>query len=127
MRILIDTHVLLWLITDDARLSDHTKRVFLNKQNSLFFSLASCWEMCIKVSIGKLKLSDDWFQRLEQELALNTIQWLPIAPSHCLQVSKLPPHHHDPFDRLLVAQAMMEDLVLMTNDQHMANYGVRCV
>ena len=124
MKVLLDTHAFLWLITNDDRLSDNARQTFLNTENRLFFSAASLWEICIKMSLGKISLKDEWFQTIQEEMEINTIQWLPIEMAHCAEVSELPFHHRDPFDRMLIAQAIVEELKLLSRDSRLSDYPV---
>jgi len=124
MKVLLDTHALLWLMTDDDRLSETARQTFLDSENRLFFSAASFWEICIKMSIGKLSLKNGWHQTIEREMAVNAIQWLSIEMPHCVEVTKLPFHHRDPFDRLLVAQALVEDMQLLSRDSRLSDYAI---
>jgi len=124
MKILIDTHALLWLITDDKKLSENSKACFINPENELYFSMASFWEICIKVSIGKLTLSKNWEETIKQELAFNSVKLLAISTDHCVQVAKLPFFHRDPFDRLIIAQAITEELHVMSIDEHFSKYSI---
>jgi PIN domain nuclease of toxin-antitoxin system len=116
----------LWLL-DDRGLSAAAQTVFLDPDNEIFFSAASYWEICIKVSIGKLNLGEDWINQIEEEIAVNAINWLPIEKSHCLELLTLPHHHRDPFDRLLVAQARAEGLTVLTADPNYGRYDVPVV
>ena len=116
MKVLLDTHAFLWLITGDERLSENARQAFLNTENSLFFSAASLWEICIKKSLGMIFLKDGWFRTIQAEMEINTIQWLPIEMTHCAEVTKLPFHHRDPFDRMLICQAIAHDLTIVTVD-----------
>ena len=125
MKVLLDTHALLWLVTDDDRLSETARQTFLNAENRLFFSAASFWELCIKKSLGKLSLRSGWHQTIQREMAVNAIQWLPIEMPHCVEVTKLPFHHRDPFDRLLVAQALVEDMQLLSRDNRLSAYAIK--
>ncbi|MGB9440822.1 MAG: type II toxin-antitoxin system VapC family toxin, partial [Desulfobacterales bacterium] len=106
MKVLLDTHAFLWLISGDDRLSETAQKTFLNPGNILFFSAASLWEICIKMSLGKLSLKSGWLKTIEDEMKINAIQWLSIEMTHCVKLINLPFHHRDPFDRMLVAQAM---------------------
>ena len=90
MKTLLDTHALLWLITGDERLSQTAKTIYLDKKNSLFFSAAGLWEICIKKSLGKLSLKSGWLKTIRDEMEANAIQWLPIEMSHCDELTKLP-------------------------------------
>jgi PIN domain nuclease of toxin-antitoxin system len=127
MKLLLDTHVLLWAITGDRRLSENACHLFLDKQNDLYLSLASLWEICIKISLGKIQLVEDWFLVLRQEMSINAIRWLSIEANHCLLLQTLPFHHRDPFDRLLVAQALAEKMTLLSHDPQLSKYAVNCV
>jgi PIN domain nuclease of toxin-antitoxin system len=126
MKILMDTHALLWAITDDDRFTDAAKQMYLDPENELYFSAASFWEICIKVSLGKLSLCEGWSGIIEHELDENGIQWLPIRMEHCLRLVKLPFHHRDPFDRMLLSQAAAEDMALLSADNQMSQYSVQC-
>ena len=127
MRVLLDTHALLWMMSADDRLSDRAKVTVLDDRNDLLFSLAGWWEIAIKIGLGKLDLQADWALALRREMRHNGIEWLPIRPEHCERIPSLPFHHRDPFDRLLIAQAQAEELSIMTADPHFAAYGVDVV
>lgn len=127
MKVLLDTHAFLWLITGDDRLSENARQTFLNTDNSLFFSAASLWEICIKKSLGKISLKDGWFQTIQKEMKINTIQWLPIEMTHCAEVTELPLHHRDPFDRMLIAQAIVEDMKLLSRDSRLSVYAIELI
>lgn len=124
MKILLDTHTFLWQITDDKRLSKTARQALLSPDNDLRFSAASLWEIAIKVSLGRLQLADEWPVIIAEELLTNQIYRLPIEDSHCIKVSELPFHHRDPFDRMLVAQAMLEDLTLLSRDENISRYSI---
>ena len=127
MKVLLDTHAFLWLITDDDRLSENARQTYLNTNNSLFFSAASLWEICIKKSLEKLSLKEGWFQTIQKEMEINTIQWLPIEMTHCAEVTKLPFNHRDPFDRMLIAQAIVEEMKLLSRDSHLSIYPIELI
>ena len=127
MKVLLDTNAFLWLITDDDRLSENARQTFLNPENSLFFSAASLWEICIKKSLGKISLKDGWFQTIQEEMEINTIQWLPIEMAHCAEVTELPFHHRDPFDRMLIAQAIVEEMRLLSRDSRLLDYAIELI
>ena len=127
MKVLLDTHAFLWLITDEDRLSENARQTFLNTENSLFFSAASLWEICIKKSLGKISLKDGWFQTIKEEMAINTIQWLSIEMTHCAEVTELPFHHRDPFDRMLIAQAIVEEMKLLSRDSRLSDYAIELI
>jgi PIN domain nuclease of toxin-antitoxin system len=127
MKVLLDTHALLWLIADDDRLSENARQIFLNSENRLFFSAASLWEICIKKSLGKISLKNGWFQTIQEEMEINTIQWLPIELTHCAEVAEMPFHHRDPFDRMLIAQAIVEGMQLLSRDSRLSDYAIERV
>ena len=127
MKVLLDTHALLWLIADDDRLSENARQIFLNSENRLFFSAASLWELCIKKSLGKISLKNGWFQTIQEEMEINTIQWLPIELTHCAEVAEMPFHHRDPFDRMLIAQAIVEGMQLLSRDSRLSDYAIERV
>ena len=124
MRVLLDTHVFLWWITDDPRLSSRARRVIADGRNELLFSAASGWEIAIKAQLGRISLPEDPERFIPEQLARNGIESLPISLSHALHVYTLPLLHRDPFDRLLVAQAQLEDLPIVTADPHIPQYAV---
>ena len=127
MRVLIDTHALLWLFTDDPRLSRRAKEIFLDTKNKLHVSIVSLWEIAIKASLKKIVLKDRWFPLLQTHLHENGISWLPLTPEHCHQVSLLPFHHRDPFDRMLISQAITEEMKFLTCDHQIKDYGIDCL
>ncbi len=122
-KLLLDTHAFLWAVTGQG-LSLAATRAFLDPASRLYFSAASYWEICIKLSLGKLALAPDWRQQFEQEMTINQIQWLPIMAAHCWQLTQLPFLHRDPFDRLLIAQAQIEGMTLLTGDSQIHLYSV---
>ena len=127
MKILLDTHIFLWWITDDLRLPTHIRKIMADGENELFLSAASCWEIAIKSRIGSLKLPAKPDIFIAEQMALNAIQSLPIQASHALHVFNLPHHHRDPFDRMIIAQAQLEDLPVLTSDPMIAKYKVKIV
>ncbi|TSE11805.1 type II toxin-antitoxin system VapC family toxin [Mesorhizobium intechi] len=116
---LADTHIILWSISDDPRLNQH-HRTILASEAVVFASAASVWEIAIKRSIGKLDAPDD----LPTLLPRMRFQPLGVTLQHANAVAGLPHHHGDPFDRLLIAQAQVEDLIILTSDPHFARYNV---
>ncbi|GIW31741.1 MAG: twitching motility protein PilT [Meiothermus sp.] len=119
MNLLLDTHVLLWAFADDPRLSAEARELITNGENLVFVSAVSAWEIAIKKALGKLSLPGDF----EAHLRYHRYTPLPVTVAHALAVETLPWHHNDPFDRLLVAQAHQERLVLLTADQRLSRYG----
>lgn len=116
---LLDTHLLLWWLADDPKLSRPARDIIGKGSHGVYVSAATAWEISIKRSIGKLKAPDD----LENALSTNHFQALPITLHHALIAGHLPRHHEDPFDRMLVAQAQFEGLTLLTHDRRLKPYG----
>ena len=125
MRAILDTHVFLWWNMDDPQLSNSVREIIADGRNELFLSAASAWEIAIKAGRGRLSLPVQPQQYVAERLVLHGFQPLPITPSHALQVSVLPDHHRDPFDRLLVAQGQLEDMPILTADPMIARYDVK--
>jgi PIN domain nuclease of toxin-antitoxin system len=109
MDLLLDTQVILWSISGDKRLSRQARTVFLDPENNLYFSMAGYWEMAIKESIGKLQLAAQWPKIIDREMRRNFIKFLPIKKEHCNYLTELPFHHRDFFDRMLIAQTIIEE------------------
>ena len=128
MRILLDTHVLLWAVAQSAQLSTETRTLLEDTGNLLYCSTASLWEIAIKTGLRRPDFEVD-LPELRRALASMDIEELPVLGNHTEQLLKLPLLHKDPFDRMLVAQSMAEPLVLLTNDSVLAQYwdGVRLV
>lgn len=125
MRLLLDTHALLWMCSDGDRLSERARAAILDERNELLFSVAGWWEIAIKIGLGKLDLQANWAATIKKEMRHNGIEWLPVRPEHCERITFLPFHHRDPLDRLLIAQAQAEKLEIVTCDPHFAAYGVQ--
>ncbi len=120
MRLLLDSHVLLWALVEPARLAGPAATEIASPANAVFVSTASVWELEIKRACGKLVLPDDWLGALDEAGFVD----LPIKRHHGMTAARLPWHHRDPFDRLLIAQAMTEGLRFVTADRFAAAYGV---
>lgn len=127
MRVLLDTHAFLWWIGDDPRLSERAREVLSDGDNDLVFSAASGWEIAIKARLGRLHVPGDLNTYLFRQLTENYTSVLPVHLSHALRVHALPDHHRDPFDRLLVAQAIVEEIPLLSADPRIARYPVEVV
>lgn len=127
MKALLDTHTLLWLVDAPEKLPACVTSICEDGQNALYISIASFWELAIKMSLGKIELDNNALERLKSWCDDNTVQLLPISLKHCQQVQTLPFHHRDPFDRLLIAQALCDQLVLLSADGYFADYGVEVV
>lgn len=119
-RYLLDTHVFLWWLSGDSSLGPRCREVISNGMNDVYVSAASTWEMSIKKALGKLKSPDDMDALVEEERFLK----LPISLYHGQMAGTLPSYHRDPFDRMLIAQAQAEGLVLVTSDKMFTRYGV---
>ncbi len=128
MRILLDTHLLLWAMAASRKLSRGVKSQLLDSQNDIYYSAASLWEIAIKRGLQRTDFRID-IEALMEALAVSGFIELPITAAHAAGVARLPPIHKDPFDRLLVAQSMAEPLTLLTNDAVLADYwdGVKVV
>ncbi len=118
MNLLLDTHVLLWWLDDHPKLGRRARRLIADADNLILVSAASIWEMCIKRELGKLRLPDDFLNALEGE----GFHLLGVEPRHALALRQLPPHHRDPFDRMLIAQCAVEGLSFATRDQNNLRY-----
>lgn len=127
MRVLLDTHAFLWWIANSSELSDVARKIIADERNEPIFSAVSGWEIAIKAGVGKLELSDSPEKFLTGQISRNDLEVLPIYLSHALRVHALPDHHRDPFDRLLVAQAIIEEMPLLSADPWIARYPVEVV
>jgi PIN domain nuclease of toxin-antitoxin system len=122
--LLLDTHAMLWFVWDDPKLSASAKKAIEDAENRKLVSIASCWEIAIKVGLGKLDLGESSRTFLPREIAVNNFELLPITLDHATGVEGLPMHHRDPFDRVLVAQAIAESLTVIGADSDFDPYGV---
>ncbi len=127
MPLLVDTHTLLWAIDAPEKLGSEAREVLTAPGQRIFASTVSLWEIAIKISLNRLDLNPDWRGVIAAGLRHMHARWLTVEPAHCGIVSTLPWWHRDPFDRMLVAQAISEDLDLVTRDRAMADYGVRVI
>ena len=121
MRLLLDTHVLLWSLTEPQKLSRRTREALEDAQNEVFASSVSGWEIAVKRSLGKLNAPDN----LEAGVKEQDFTPLNLTFLHAEQAGALPPHHGDPFDRMLIAQAQVEGLIVVTRDARIPLYGIR--
>lgn len=124
MRLLLDTHALLWALAGDAALGDAARDLISDPANDVFVSVASLWEAVVKIRIGKLDVDAD---EMMAAVAESGFALLDIRPSHLVALARLPVHHRDPFDHLLIAQAVVEDLTFMSEDRNTPRYPVRYV
>ncbi|MBN1426221.1 type II toxin-antitoxin system VapC family toxin [Candidatus Fermentibacteria bacterium] len=120
MNLLLDTHILLWWLADSPELDQAPKEAIGDRENVVFISAASLWEIMIKKALGKLDLPDEFEAVVSQEPFLH----LEVSAAHAFMVGRLPPHHRDPFDRMLIAQALVEGLTLVTADPFIRKYEV---
>lgn len=121
MRLLLDTRILLWALSDPARLEPHVRTAITAADNLVFVSAATAWEISIKRALGRIEFPIDRFETIVTELRCEP---LSIRASHAIAAGGLPRHHNDPFDRMLIAQARIEQLVLVTADRAFTRYDV---
>lgn len=126
MKLLLDTHTFIWFVENDDSLPSNLKSYIEDAQNEIFVSIASLWEIAIKVSLGKLELGNS-LPTLINQIEANGFMFLPILPQHTIYVSSLPFYHRDPFDRLLIAQSCVDDFILVSKDNIFKEYEVKCV
>ncbi len=119
MRLLLDTHIFLWVVFDEPELTDEARKI-MGAADAIFVSSATIWEIAIKARLGKIKAAPE---KMRNAIAESGFQELPVFARHAVGVAKLPLHHHDPFDRLLVAQAIDEPMKLVTADTQLAVYS----
>jgi PIN domain nuclease of toxin-antitoxin system len=124
-RLLIDTHVLLWIATGSRKLSGHARAVIADPTSEIWISAASVWEIANKAALGRLRLSVGIAQWLPARMQENALSPLPITQEHAIVAAELPRHHQDPFDLMLIAQALVEDLAILTADTQFDRYDVR--
>ncbi|MCY3867984.1 MAG: type II toxin-antitoxin system VapC family toxin [Gemmatimonadetes bacterium] len=124
MRLLLDTHSFLWYIEDDDRLSQRAEQMISNIDNEVLLSIGSLWEIAIKYGIGKLSLSRAFSEFIPEQLLINQIDVLPISLPHLARYTELPFHHRDPFDRLIIAQAMVENIPVVSRDRPFQEYSI---
>jgi len=124
---IIDTHSFLWWAEDSPRLSRKARAVFADGNSRLLWSVASTWELAIKVGIGRLRLPEPVLEYVMSRMARHGIDSLALEHSHAARVATLPHHHGDPFDRVLIAQALVEGVPVLTADPRFKEYGVDVV
>lgn len=125
MRAILDTHAFLWFIDGNPKLSGTARNIIETAENERLFSIASLWEITIKVSLGKLKVPLPFTKLIGEHVYGNAISILHIAPEHLDVLRALPFHHRDPFDRLLIAQSLSENLPLISHDEIFDGYGAQ--
>ena len=127
MKILLDSHALLWFGWNDAHLSQKARKIMSDSENELLFSSGCMWELAIKASLGKLKLMADYRAFMQQAIERLDLMLLPISLEHTARLAALPLHHRDPFDRLLAAQAIVEQVPILSADIAFDAYPVNRV
>ncbi len=124
MDLLLDTHILLWFLNGDKRLSTVSKKLINNKKNNKYISIASLWEISIKIGLKKLEFDGDT-KEISELIYNNNFEILPITVNHTIKYEKLDFIHRDPFDRILISQAMVEGLIIITKDLNIKEYNVQ--
>lgn len=127
MTILLDTHVWLWMVATPERLGSRARKLLIDPSHALLLSAASSWEISIKYALGKLDLPEPPETFVPTRMLRDGIGPLAVEHRHALRVSRLPAHHRDPFDRLLVAQGLVEGLPLLSADGHLERYGIKVI
>ena len=127
MNALLDTHAFLWWIADDPRLSETARGFIADGTNGIFFSVASAWEIVVKAAAKRIEPPEIAAELIPHHVTRNGFEILPIRLAHALGVAELPPVHRDPFDRLLIAQAQIEGLAILTDDSHIEKYRVSVI
>ena len=124
VKYLLDTTAWLWMVGVSSNLGETTAKTLTNETTELYLSVASAWEIAIKAQIGKLRIPGDADEFIRSRLRLQRIAALPVTLDHALAVSRLPMFHRDPFDRIIVAQALVEGLTVVTSDRELERYPV---
>jgi PIN domain nuclease of toxin-antitoxin system len=127
LKALLDTHTFLWWNLDDPRLSNRAKNFIADGKNEIYLSAAVAWEIAIKTARGRLILPESPDRYLASRMDLHRLLPLPVQISHALHVFHLPAYHQDPFDRLLIAQSILEELPLVTGDEVFSRYGIALI
>jgi PIN domain nuclease of toxin-antitoxin system len=122
--LLLDTHALLWWFSDDAQLGPYARDLIADPANDVLVSVVSLWEIQVKLRVGKLAAD---ILSIFEEIKAQAFELLPISQAHLVQLGTLPAHHKDPFDHLLIAQAIVEGAIFVSEDRHIADYAVQVV
>jgi PIN domain nuclease of toxin-antitoxin system len=125
VRVLIDTHIFIWYVQNNDRLPSSITAIINDGRNDILLSIASVWEMAIKQSTGKLNLGTPYASFIAEQMRLNSMELLSVRLEHLDLITTLPLHHRDPFDRLLIAQAIVEDILLISADSVFSLYPVQ--
>ncbi len=124
MKYLIDTHTFLWIIEDNKNLTEKVRTIYIDNSNEIYLSVASIWEMAIKISLNKLSIRGQLVKFIDRHAIENNIRLLSIQPHHIFSIENLPFHHRDPFDRLLLSQCLQEKMHLLSKDKEFDKYGI---
>lgn len=127
MKVLLDTHTLIWWDSDSSKLPSQVFSLIEDENNQVFVSVVSIWEIQIKVQIGKLKLRADIADIITAQQTQNNLEILLIGLDHALKIGELPLHHRDPFDRLLIGQALVEDMTILSKDAVFQQYNAKVI
>lgn len=127
LRVLLDTHALLWWLFDDARLSSNARKVIASPDSAVFMSSASAWEIATKYRLGKLPEAKEAVENLPSLLRINRMEELPISMAHALVAGSLNIAHRDPFDRMLIAQAQLESMPVVTTDPQFKGHNIQII
>ena len=127
MNLLLDTHIFIWWEIEMYKLSAKRLQMLEDENNRLFLSLASIWEIQLKIMLNKFKFPKPLPEIIREQQIINDLQILSITPEHIYELENLPFHHKDPFDRLLIAQAIIEDYTLVTDDPKFSDYSVKLI
>lgn len=125
MKYLIDTHTLLWIVTNDPKLSAKAKDLYLDSENEIFISIASIWELSIKSSLGKISLEQPLDEFVDEHVKGNDIRILKIELPHVLRIENLPFYHRDPFDRLIISQSIEDNIPIIGSDKTFDSYPIK--
>src|SRR4030042_6126820 len=123
MKILLDTHAFIWFVEDDDQFPESLKRIIEKPSNDIYLSIASIWEMAIKIQLKKLDIEKS-IKEIIELVSFNGFELLPILPEHIIKLSSLDFHHRDPFDRIVIAQGLVENQVVVSKDKVFDAYGV---
>ena len=124
MKILLDTHAFIWFVEDDDQFPESLKRIIEKPSNDIYLSIASIWEMAIKIQLKKLDIEKS-IKEIIELVSFNGFELLPILPEHIIKLSSLDFHHRDPFDRIVIAQGLVENQVVVSRDKVFDKYGIR--
>ena len=127
MRILLDTHAMLWWLADDPRLSRPAREIIADGKNRLLWSMASSWEIAVKVGVGKLEIDRPLTRLFADLVSEQGVELVSVNHDHCVRLGELPLHHRDPFDRMLVVQALEADVPLLSADSKLEPYDVEVI